>query len=192
MLTLSSLLPLIVAWFRTNRHFLSSNESNIGIVPNLICQQALTSYAIVLATAPCLRSFVSSFHTGGIREVVELESRKDRKIGRIDVVARITDAIRSTQTAFNSFTKRSEQRNELAFRPDLENSYWTRVWRADIIPEEERHSDLETIMVVRSYEVEYLDQVTPSQARKLLATLPPPPSSSGSDTKDLDFLTSAV
>ena len=70
-----TIVPFCTMYFYTVFGFLRDGESNIGLVPNLIWQQAFMSYSLILATAPCLRTFVKRFHTGGVRDIVGVRTR---------------------------------------------------------------------------------------------------------------------
>jgi len=100
--------PFCVYYFYTMFDFLKGGESNIGLVPNLIWQQAFMSYSLILATAPCLRTFVKRFRTGGVRNIVGARPRRPspRLAGCVEMVdhsaaaaTRGTDSAAATRSA---------------------------------------------------------------------------------------------
>jgi len=68
--------PLCILYTRSLIKFLHSGHDNIGVIPNLIWQQVLISYSLILATTPCLRIFIRRFRTGGIAAMAQQTSQR--------------------------------------------------------------------------------------------------------------------
>ncbi|KAF4551664.1 Hypothetical protein D9617_12g035520 [Elsinoe fawcettii] len=136
-----TIFPLGIYYLITYLSFLTSQADNIGVVKNLVFQEALMCYALILATTPCLRTFVRRFNTGGIREIVAPDYGRSERMSTKNAAA---TALRSIATQvrtlgaysiFDTFAKRSEGRQHLAFRPDLENQHWASVFRGPPQPD---------------------------------------------------------
>ncbi|KAG8632047.1 hypothetical protein KVT40_001187 [Elsinoe batatas] len=156
-----TIFPLGIYYFLTYISFLSSRADNIGIVKNLVFQEALMCYSLILATTPCLRTFVRRFHTGGIAEIVGNEYGRSERMSTKNAAA---TALRSIATQvrtlgaysiFDTFAKRSEGRQHLAFRPDLENQHWASVFRGPPVTERNGSTMSEGIETFTTWDVQY-------------------------------------
>lgn len=61
------MMPLCVWFIHSLMIFSQDGIDNIGLVSNLISQEVLICWSLIVATVPCLRKFVARFNTGGMR-----------------------------------------------------------------------------------------------------------------------------
>ncbi|PNS14008.1 hypothetical protein CAC42_6521 [Sphaceloma murrayae] len=132
----TTIFPLGLYYLLTYFSFLESGHDSIGISKNLVLQEAIICYSLILATTPCLRTFVRRFNTGGIRDIVattygRTSERTSTKLAAATALRSIAAQVRTlgAYSIFDTFAKRSEGRQHLAFRPDLENQHWASVFR---------------------------------------------------------------
>ncbi|TKX18674.1 hypothetical protein C1H76_9464 [Elsinoe australis] len=157
-----TIIPLGVYYLLTYFSFLKSGQDNLGISKNLVLQEALMCYALILATTPCLRTFVSRFNTGGIREVIAGEygrtnERMSTKNAAATALRSIATQVRTlgAYSIFDTFAKRSEGRQHLAFRPDLENQHWASVFRGPPSPERNMSTASNGIETFTTWDVQF-------------------------------------
>lgn len=129
-------MPLAAYFVMTYEKLRRGTHDPSILMSNLIFQEALMSYSLILATTPCLRTFVSRFSTGGIREIVALDKRTDSEFRGTSTKAFAVQTYKSMATQirmlgayeiFDTHVKRSEGRKHLAFRPDIENQNWAEI-----------------------------------------------------------------
>ena len=66
-------------------------DGHASFIPNLIWQEALLCWSIILATTPTLRTFTGRFQTGGLKDILALPAR--RKQSESGTAARAAAAI---------------------------------------------------------------------------------------------------
>ncbi|GAM82817.1 hypothetical protein ANO11243_008030 [Dothideomycetidae sp. 11243] len=145
------ILPLGIVYFMSYAWMANSGKNNIGIVPNMILQEMLVCWSLILATTPTLRAFAGRFKTGGLRDILAPErARRQSDVGMATKAAAVI-ALRSMAVqirgiaAFSIFdhSKRPDTRNHhTPVRPDIENRHWANIF---IRPEDVRSSDESSI-----------------------------------------------
>jgi len=112
-----TLVPFCVLYTRSLISFLHSGQDNIGVISNLIWQQVLISYSLILATTPCLRIFIRRFRTGGIRAMAEQTNQRrslydEKENSQRPILARI----KSNNRLSNELLSRKISRPEMTQR----------------------------------------------------------------------------
>ncbi|GAB7344805.1 hypothetical protein MBLNU457_3266t1 [Dothideomycetes sp. NU457] len=97
-----TLMPFCVLYTRSLITFLHSGHNNIGVIPNLIWQQVLISYSLILATTPCLRIFIRRFRTGGISGLAQQTSDRQRSLYVAGVGSSLKPMLGKTNTGFSN------------------------------------------------------------------------------------------
>lgn len=151
-----SIAPLGIVYFVSFRWILRNGQDDLSIIPNLILQEALICWALILSTTPTLRTFAGRFKTGGIKDILAPQrSRKQSEVGMGTRAAAVI-ALKSMATqirgigAYSIFDITKRHQHEVPHHPrlDIDNRHWTNVF---IRPGEENRTDSHSIHTADPY-----------------------------------------
>ncbi|KAF2155682.1 hypothetical protein K461DRAFT_265204 [Myriangium duriaei CBS 260.36] len=141
-----TILPLGIMYFYSYTWMTTSGRDGLSIVPNMILQEMLICWSLVLATTPTLRTFAGRFKTGGIRDILAPERlRKQSEVGMGTRAAAVI-ALKSIATQIRGinahsifdFNKHYHHEAPQLTRHDIANRHWANIF---VPPGEENRTD---------------------------------------------------
>ena len=133
-------------YFYSFRWMTTGGQNGLSLVPNMILQEMLICWSLILATTPTLRTFAGRFKTGGIKDILAPERiRKQSEVGMGTRAAAVI-ALKSIATQIRGinahsifdFNKHYHHEAPQLERHDIDNRHWANIF---VRPGEEDRAD---------------------------------------------------